>query len=292
MEARGVKASLLILVFLCLFSNLSFSNNITNAQTSNIECAYGSHKELYKFFTAEKYAVIAQGKRIQANGDIKDFADVLFLLSPDMTYFHAITLAGVEYDYFKACIHSSAREVDFQFASPIPELLQRKNREHLVFLVKNLPKDSSCPTHNNSCITWSEWSPLLEQTFLFSAYAFASDAENDPYNELVELTLDNKKIRPTRGVLTEHARVKYALRLRNELNESAHDLKAAKDAYKQIHDEVDHKLPLIFLSVSQDRTWRITEINRNNGLAETILHGVELQLYPMKQEEYKKLLMQ
>ena len=283
-------------IFLCIIFFLAtvncFANTTTKKQLEDNHCTYGSHKELYTFFTDQNYAVIAQGKRIQPTGKIKDFADVLFLVSPDMAYFHAVTLSGIKYDYFKACIFTSAREVDFQFASPIPNLLERKNREHLVFLVNNLPKNTPCPASSASCIPWSEWSPLLKQTFILSAYTYSSQTQYDPYNEIVELTLDNKTITPTRGVLAEHARVKYAIRLRNELNEPAKDLRAAKDAYVQIHDEIDHKLPLIFLSVSKDRHWNITEINRNNGLAETVIHGIELELYPMKRTEYKKLLNQ
>ena len=206
-----------------------------------------------------------------------------------MAYFHAVTLSGIKYDYFKACIFNSAREIDFQFASPIPDLLERINREHLVFLVKDIPKETPCPTEDASCISWTEWSPLLQQTFLLSAYSYSNNTPNDPYNEVVELTLDNKTIHPTRGKLSEHARVKYAVRLRNELSESGKDLKAAKDVYIQIHDEVDHKLPLVFFPVSEDRSWNITQVNRNTGLAETIIQGIELELYPMKRMEYRKL---
>lgn len=285
-----MRVNLLILLSFCL---LLVSLNTQAAKDKSFDddyCAYGSHKELYHFFTNEKYAVIAQGNRIQANGKIKDFPDVLFLLSPDMAYFHAVTLAGVKYDHFKACIFTSAREIDFQFVSPIPELLKRKNREHLVFLINDIPKQSTCPTGNSACMPWSEWSERLQKTFILSAYAYPNHAQVDPYNELVELTIDTKTIAPTRGVLAEHARVKYALRLRNQLKESSADMQAAKDAYLHIHNEIDHKLPLIFVSVENNRDWNITQINRENGLAETILEGVDLELYPMNQAEYKKLL--
>lgn len=287
-----MKASIFSLLILFLLSHFCQAESATKKQLGENHCAYGSHKELYKFFTEKNYAVIAQGKRIQSSGKIKDFADALFLISPDMAYFHAVTLTGVKYDHFKACIYTSAREIDFQFASPIPGLLERKNREHLVFLVDDIPKDTECPAQHTTCIPWHKWSSLLKQTFIFSAYSYVSDAEYDPYEEIVELTIDSKTITPTRGVLTEHARIKYALRLRNELKESSSDLKAAKDAYIKIHDEVDHKLPLVFLSVDKNRHWNIIQINRENGLAEKIMRGVELQLYPMKQNEYKKLLQQ
>ena len=290
--AHGVKARLFFFSIFFLVAANCFANTPSKIQLEDDHCAYGSHNDLYNFFTEKNYVVIAQGKRIQPTGKIKDFADVLLLVSPDMAYFHAVTLAGIKYDYFKACIFTTAREIDFQFASPIPNLLERKNREHLVFLINNLPKDTPCPTENTSCMSWSEWSPLLKQTFILSAYTYSSQVQYDPYNEIVELTIDNKTITPTRGVLAEHARVKYAIRLRNELNESTKDLRAAKDAYVQIHNEVDHKLPLVFLSVTENRNWNITQINRNTGLAETVIHGIELELYPMKSTEYKKLLEQ
>ncbi len=289
-EAHGVKVKLLFTTLIVCLSLHYQASATENKQLEEDYCAHGSHKELYQFFTQQNYAVIAQGKRIQPNGNIKDFADVLFLLSPDMAYFHAVTLNGIKYDYFKACIYSSAREIDFQFASPIPDLLERKNREHLVFLVKDIPKDNICPSHNPACIPWSEWSKLLKQTFIFSAYAYSSQSAYDPYNEIVEITIDSKTIAPTRGVLAEHARVKYALRLRNELQESIDDLNAAKEAYIHIHNEVDHKLPLMFLSADKNRGWTITQVNRESGLAEKILHGIDLELYPMNQADYKKLL--
>ena len=289
-EAHGVRVKIILLAFCLLIPTFSLASNTPDKLSDDNQCTYGSHKQLYQFFTNQNYAVIAQGKRIQSSGKIKDFADVLFILSPDMHYFHAVTLSGIRYDHFKACIFSSSREIDFQFASPIPNLLERQNREHLVFLVDNLPKDSTCPANDDLCMPWGKWSALLEQTFLLSGYAYAGLEENDPYNEIVELTLDNKTIRPTRGVLTEHARVKYAVRLRNELSESASDIKAAKDAYIQIHDEVDHKLPLIILTVTKDRTWALTQIDRDSGLASTVIRGIDLELYPMKQTEYQQLL--
>ena len=289
-EAPGVRVKIILLACSLLLPSNSIANKNPESLSNENRCAYGSHKQLYQFFTDENYAVIAQGKRIQPSGKVKDFADVLFLLSPDMDYFHAVTLSGIRYDHFKACIFSSGREIDFQFAPPIPNLLERKNREHLVFLEDNLPKDAACPADDDLCLPWSEWSASLEQTFLLSGYSYSELEENDPYNEIVELTLDNKTIRPTRGVLTEHARVKYALRLRNELSESARDIKAAKDAYIQIHDEVDHKLPLIILAVTKDRAWSITQIDRESGLAKRVIHGVELELYPMRQTEYQRLI--
>ena len=245
---------------------------------------------MYQFFSEKDYIVIAQGKRIQNSGKIKDFADVLFLLSSDMEYFHAVTLHGIKYDHFKACIFTSAREVDFQFAPPIPGVLERNNREHFVFLFDETPENGKCSPQEKACSSWSAWSRNREQTSLLSAYAYSSNWASDPYSEIVELTLDNKKITPSRGALTQHARKKYALRLRNQLKESKEDTIAAKTAYRNIYNEVDHKLPLMLLNLTADRKWQISEINREKGTVQDIIHGKDLELYPMPNTSYKRFL--
>ena len=287
MKVNFVVLSLLALTIVCN-TVLASDNSIPNLEDGY--CAYGSHKELYNIFSEKNYIVIAQGKRIQPNGNTKDFADVLFLVSPDMEYFHTVTLNGIKYNHFKACVFSSAREIDYQFAPPTPNLLPRINREHTVFLADNIPKNSSCPNNDKHCMPWSQWSHNLKQTSLLSAYTYSTKWKTDSYNEIVELTLDNKIIHPTRGTLSKHARTKYALRLRNELNESIKDAKNAKAAYKQIHDEVDHKLPLVFLNLTDTRNWSIDEINREKGLVQTLLQGIEFELYPIMNSVYKKFL--
>ena len=282
-----VKLAFLLLIF----ANSPEISIASNNNTSVLEdgfCTYGSHKELYKFFTEKNYAVIAQGKRVQPNADIKDFADVLFLISPDMEYFHTVTLNGIRHDYFKACIFSSAREVDYQFTPPAANLLSRKNREHIVMLADNMQKNTRCPDDDRYCTPWAEWSQNHKQTFLLSAYAYSTQWEHDPYNEIVELTLDNKVIRPTRGTLSEHARIKYALRLKKTLDESNEDSNSAKSAYKQIHNETDHKLALVFFSLTDARHWSLDEVDREKGLVQNVLHGVELEIYPMPGNAYKK----
>ena len=285
-----MKVRLSFLFILFTLATTSFANKQTTQPLETGFCAYGSHTELYAFFSEKNYVVVAQAKRVQNDSSIKDFADVLFLVSPDMEYFHAVTLNGIKYDHFKACIHSSGREIDYQLASPIPDLLTRKNREHFVFLPDDIPKDARCLDNDYSCTPWPDWSTMRNQAYLFSAYAYSTSWRNDPYKDTVELTLDNKVIRPTRGVLTEHARTKYALRLRNELNESNKEQKTAKQAYKQIHDEVDHKLALVLLNISENRDWSLSKINREKGLVQTIIHGVEFELYPMRNSAYGKFL--
>ncbi len=282
-----VKLVVLFLLLAVITPHTGFTSSKNSPNLEDNFCTYGSHKELYKFFAEKNYIVIAQGKRTHPNGNIKDFADVLFLVSPDMEYFHTVTLNSIKYDHFKACIFSSAREIDYQFASPIPNLLPRKNREHVVLLNNGMPNKTTCPNNDKYCTPWSHWSHKSQtNTPKLSAYTYSTKRENDPYNEIVELTLDNKVIRPTRGKLTEHTRKKYALRLRNALNENKEDVKMTKIAYKQIHDEVDHKLPLILLNLTETRDWSLSEVNRKKGLVETVLHGIELELYPIPNSAY------
>ncbi len=284
-----MKAKLIYLIILLTLSTMhaSIASDSENSNDEASTCSYGSHKELYAFFSEKNYIVVAQGKRIQPNGSVKDFADVLFLITPDMDYFHAVILTGITYDHFKACIFSSAREIDYQFAPPIPNLLSRNNREHLVFFNNQSSKDNACANKDNNCISWDNWLSKSKQTFLFSAYKYSTNWRNDPYDEIVELRLDNKVIRPTRGKLSEHARKKYALRLRNELNETKDEVKTTKVAYKEIHDEVDHKLPLIFLALNETRDWSLSEVSREDRSVHSIIHGVEFELYPMTASSYK-----
>ena len=288
--AHGVRVRLSLVLALLTLATTCFANKEPFTPLEAGFCTFGSHIELYAFFSERNYIVVAQAKRMQDSGKTKDFADVLFLVSPNMEYSHVVILNGIKHDHFKACIHSSSREIDYQFASPIPDLLIRKNREHLVFLSGDIPKDASCISNDNSCTPWSDWSATLKQAFLFSAYAYSPSWENDPYKDVVELTLDDKVIRPMRGVFTEYVRKKYALRLRNDLKESNKDQKAAKLAYKQIHDEVDHKLALVLLNINENRDWSLSQINRKKGFVKTFIHGVELELYPMQNSAYKRFL--
>ncbi len=290
--ARGVKVKIIALFLLAFFviTNICLASNKNSPYFEDGFCTNGSHKQLYKFFTQNDYVVVAQGKRIHANNKVKDFADILLLVSADMEYFHVVTLNGIKYDHFKVCIFSSAREIDYQFASPIPNILTRKNREHVVLLTNDISINASCPDNEKYCTPWKNWSENLKQTFLLSAYTYSSKWENNPYNQIVELALDNKTIHATRGALSEHACKKYALRLRNTLDESEENGTAAKNAYKQIHREVDHKLTLTFLSLTEARDWTLSQVDRKKGLVETILYGIELELYPMPNSAYKEFL--
>ena len=279
------------IVLIASLLNVSFAeaNEEKGKKLQESFCAEGTQQQLYDFFTAEDYVVFAQGKRFAKSGQLKDFADVLFLISPDMEFFHLVTQKKIDGAKYKACIFSSAREVDYRFASPIPGLLQEKNREHFLFLDK-IPKDSECPKDKTQCTPWSAWAHMIKQTFLFSAYMYSAKWDYDVYEEIVDLTLEGKTIHPTRGALAELARTKYAVRMRNELSESKEDQEVAKQLYKQIFDEVDHALPLIVLMLTDNRKWVISVIDRKKGLVWTPMQGRDLELYPLSRTVYKRFL--
>ena len=249
-------------------------------------CATGTYQQLLDFFTAEEYIVFARGRRASSD---QGAADVLFLVSPDMEYFHLVTVKPKKEDKHKACIFSSAREIDYQLVSPIPGLLQAKNREHLLFLDK-IPKDGECPPEKFNCTPWRDWSHIVKQDFVMTAYLYSAKWNYDAYDEIVDLTLDNKTIHPTRGELAELARTKYALRARNPLDESAEDRESAKKVYRQIHDEVDHLLPLLVIMLTDNRKWAMSIIDRVKGLVWTPVQGRDLELYPLPRSVYEGFL--
>lgn len=250
-------------------------------------CATGSQQQLFNFFTEQDYVVFAQAKRIHKNGKTRDFSDTLFLISPDMEFLHIVTQKKIDNSKFKACIFSSAREVDYRFVSPIPELLTEKNREHFLFL-DEIPKNGKCPPAKTNCTPWPAWSHMIRQTFLYSAYMYSATWNYDAYEEIVDLTLDGKTIHPSRGALAELARTKYAIRMRNELSESKEDQEAAKKVYKEIYNEVDHALPLMVLMLTDNRKWVVSVIDRLKGLVWTPIQGRELELYPLPRSAYEK----
>lgn len=271
------------------------SVNIARAETENYQeleesfCANGSQQQLLDFFTEQQYVVIAQGKRINEYGTIKEFHDVLFLLSPDMEFFHLVTQEKVSDSKYKACIFSSAREVDYKFTSPVPDLLPEINREHLMFL-NTIPKDGECPVGKLNCVPWSKWSHMIKQTFLFSAYMYSGEWNYDAYEEIVDLTLDGKTIHPTRGALSKLARAKYAARLRHELDEEKGERESAMKAYTEIYKEADHGLPLVMLMLTDNRKWAITIVDRGKGLVWTPMQGRDLELYPLPRTVYERFL--
>lgn len=250
-------------------------------------CANGTQQQLVDFFTEQQYVVIAQGKRIDSIGIVQEYPDVLFLVSPDLEFFHLVTQEKTENNKFKACILTSAREVDYKFTAPLPDLFQQKNREHLTFL-DTIPTDGRCSANESNCVPWSQWSHMVKQTFLFSAYLYSAKWKYDAYEEIIELTLEDKTIRLTSGALSKLARTKYAVRMRNELGEDKDDREAGKKAYAEIYKEVDHGLPLMLLMLTDNRRWAITIINRKEGLVTTLMQGRDLELYPLPVQVYKK----
>lgn len=278
-----------ILVVFLLSAHVAWAieDNIQGLEESF--CANGSQQQLLDFFTEQQYIVIAQGKRINEDGTIKEFHDVLFLLSPDMEFFHLVTQEEVADSKYKACIFSSAREVDYKFTSPVPDLLPEINREHQIFL-DSIPKDGECPVGELNCVPWSKWSHMIKQTFLFSAYMYSGEWNYDAYEEIVDLTVDGKTIHPTRGALSELARKKYAARLRNELGEEKDERKSAMKSYAEIYKEADHGLPLVMLMLTDNRKWAVIIIDREKGVVWTPMQGRDLELYPLPRTVYEGFL--
>ena len=270
------------------FCSPAFAKQEIQALEENF-CAKGTQQQLVEFFTDQQYVVFAQGKRLNGDGAIAEYPDVLFLVSPDLEFFHLVTQHKTENEKYKACIFTSAREVDYKFAAPIPELFPEKNREHLMFLGL-IPKDGICPESQSNCVSWSKWSHMIKQTYLFSAYLYSAKWKYDAYEEIIELTIEDKTIRPTSGALSELARTRYAARLRNELGEDEGDREAGKKAYAEIYKQADHGLPLMMLILTDNRRWAVTVIDRKQGLVTTLMQGRDLELYPLPIRVYKKFL--
>ena len=252
-------------------------------------CTQGSERELKQFFKDQDLVQIAKGKRIRATDQQEKISDIFFLLSKDVDLFHVATLEEERRDFFKTCIISSAREIDFQIAPPVPNLLERKYREHLLFL-NDLPKEGECPPEKQNCSAWAGPTEFIGNKYLLTGYLYSQHWELDAYTQIVDLTLDSKTIQPTRGMLSEFARTKYAARLRNELNENNTQITAAKELYRDIYNQVDHGHPLYMFILGDEGEWKITMIDRHRGLVWTPLQGNELEIYPLSKREYREFL--
>ena len=273
---------------LFLFSSAAVAEQEIQTLEENF-CANGTQQQLVNFFTDQQYVVFAQGKHLNGDGEISEYPNVLFLVSPDLEFFHLVTQKKTKNGKYKACIFTSAREVDYKFAAPIPELFPKKNREHLIFL-NSIPKDSVCPETQSNCVPWAKWSHMIKQTYLFSAYLYSAKWKHDAYEEIIELKIEGKTIRPTSGALSQLARIKYAARLRNELGEEEDDREAGKKAYMDIYKQADHNLPLLMLMLADNRRWAVTVIDRKEGLVTTLIQGRDLELYPLPIRVYKNFL--
>ena len=251
-------------------------------------CVFGTSFEIDLFFARKNLIQIAKGTRKSTRNVKVDGVEVLFFISKDMDFFHVVTLKPEHGESYRACIISSAREIDFQLDPPIENLLARKPREHLLFL-NDLPKQGQCPPEKNNCTPWNGPSQFIGTKFLLTAYLYSEHWELDSYTQIVDIKVDRKVIQPTRGMLAEFARLKYASRLRNELSEDPTEVNDAKEAYRNIYVEVDHGHPLYMFILGENGNWKITMIDRNRGIVWVPIQGDSLEIYPLSKREYREL---
>ena len=282
------------LTFRFLLLQLIVLSSFTQADThkgqeitlNEITCTAGSLQQLYNFFEGHKYVLVGQGRQAAESGIKNEFADTLFLVSAAMDYLHVVSLVKQEINKYEGCITLSAREIDIQMQPPVDQLLSRNNREHYLFLPE-IPENGKCPDNKSDCLPWTKNSNLTSHKPLLTGYEYSVELQEDPYEEVVELKIGEQTIRPTRGELAELARKKYTLRLTNELGESKEDVEAAKEIYKSILYDVDHKLPLIILTATASGQWKIYKLDRASGLVWSLLEGDEFSSFPLKSDRYK-----
>ena len=277
----------LILLILLLSYAQADTQESQEITLKEITCTAGSLQQLYDFFEQQQYVLVGQGRQSTEHQQGNDFADTLFLVSATMDYFHVVTLTPQENNKFEGCITTSAREIDLQILPPLAQLLPRNNREHLLFLPA-IPENSACPEQDPDCVPWVESSALITRELALTGYEYSEKPAEDPYEEVVELTIGEQTIHPSRGELAELARKKYTLRLTNELGESEDDVEAAKEIYESILNDVDHKLPLIILTTKGSGQWKLYRLDRTSGLAWIVVQGDEFVPFPLKSDRYKK----
>jgi hypothetical protein len=275
-----------LVIALCSFTQADTEDD-QDISLKEITCTAGTLTQLYKFFEDHQYVLVGQGKLLPDNPASKDFHNALFLVSSSMDYFHVVILDKKGNGKYEGCISLSAREIDFQMQTPINHLLIRNNRAHDLFL-SEFPDNGNCPNQDARCSPWIKNTLLEKQKPLLTGYEYSVGPEKDPYEEIVELNIDGQIIHPTRGALTELARKKYTLRLTNELDEPKADIEAAKEIYKNILDDVDHRLPLLSLNLTGNDQWKIYRIDRTNGLVWIMLQGDGFAPFPLKSDSYEK----
>jgi hypothetical protein len=276
------------LILLILLLQYSWAEEQTEATKIGPTCTFGNLSELSQFFAKQNLMQIAKGTRRNKHNQSQDNIEVQFLLAKDMTYFHVATIKPEYADQYRACIISSAREVDLHVDPPVESFLQRIPREHLLFL-NDVPTAGECPTDKNNCAPWSGPAELNGIEYLITAYLYSEHWQLDAYTQIVDIKIDKKVIQPTRGMLAEFARLKYASRLRNEFNEDATQLEAAKQAYRNIYTEVDHEHPLYMFIIGEDDTWQIKMLDRHRGIVWTPIQGDNLVMFPLSHFEYNQL---
>lgn len=281
---RKVVIAFSLLTFLLPYS---WAEEQTEATKIGPTCTFGNLSELNQFFAKQDLIQIAKGTRRDKHKQNQDNIDVQFMLSKDMSYFHVATIKPEYGEQYRACIISSAREIDLHIDSPVENFLQRKPREHLLFLT-DVRTDGECPADKNNCAPWGGPAELSDVKYLLTAYLYSEHWHLDAYTQIVDIKIDKKIIQPTRGMLAEFARLKYASRLRNEFNEDAKQRDTAKEAYRNIYMEVDHEHPLYMFIMGEDDTWQIKMLDRHRGIVWTPIQGDNLVIYPLSQNEYKQ----
>lgn len=265
-------AGCLVLAFLSLTVHSEQAKKIQPA------CTSGSLTQLNQFFFNQDYLLIARGTTNQQS-------EMLFIVSSDMNYFHVVDLVSIDSNYLQACINSSAREIDYQHTPPVPGILERINRAHIVF-ADEIPSKQECRPKNEKCSAWNSALFNQQDQLILTGYEYSASAEPASYDEPVELKIDHNYIYPSRGELAELARTKYALRLTNQLRESKHDQESVKKVYREMYENVDHKLALISFSTDDNHDWIIQKIDRESGLVWTLHEGTSLHMYPLSDNDY------
>lgn len=262
----------LILVSLTSTAQAEFNPN------TQATCTSGSFTQLYQFFSTQDYITFARAKT-------KHKSEVLFLITSDMSYFHMVDLTQIRSDYFRACITTSAREIDYQYKPPRAGLLERINRAHHLFQT-DIPSQTKCPSDNGICRTWTSPPENVQHDIILTGYEYSPSSDVDTYDEPVELKIDNQYVHASRGMLAQLARTKYALRMTNALGESAQDIELAKQVYRNIYLNIDHQLALIEFSYDHNHNWLIQKIERQSGLVWTLSEGTNLHMYPLSKSDY------
>jgi len=103
---------LILLSFLFALSQTPWAEEEQAPAKIGPTCTFGTAFELDLFFARKNLVQIAKGRRTSAHKKSLDDVEVLFLVSTDLQFFHVVTLKSEHGKQYRACIISSAREVD------------------------------------------------------------------------------------------------------------------------------------------------------------------------------------
>ena len=270
--------------FLCLFFCILLSTPVTadNQSTSllNHSCIQGSLTQIQNHFLENNSLIFARGQTLSQNDEKR----VLFVVSYPINTFQIVSLIALGNSHYEACIESTSIEVDYRDeTAPVRKLFERTYRGHEIFndTIPNL----ECETEPDVCHFWPSYNNHPDTTIL-SAYELSDSASTSSYNEIVKLKIGPHIISPSRGRLAELARTKFALRMNNQVDESASDIEAGKQIYREIYQNFDHKLALIIFSHTATYDWNVKKINRNTGQMSTLIEGTSLEMYPLSRNTY------